>query len=50
VLRFVHFDPQDLLAAYRAKVAQATWLEPGQRETCLAELSTGLEGYTYLED
>ena len=50
VLRFVHFDPQDLLAAYRAKVAQATWLEPGQRETCLAELRAGLEGYTYLED
>jgi arginine decarboxylase len=50
VLRFVHFDPQDLLAAYRAKVAQATWLEPGQRDTCLAELSAGLEGYTYLED
>jgi arginine decarboxylase len=50
VLRFVHFDPQDLLAAYRAKVAQATWLEPGQRETCLAELTAGLEGYTYLED
>ncbi len=50
VLRFVHFDPQDLLAAYRAKVEQATWLEPAQREACLAELSAGLEGYTYLED
>jgi len=50
VLRYVHFDPEDLLATYRNKVAAATWLEPAARERCMEELSAGLEGYTYLED
>jgi arginine decarboxylase len=50
VLRFVHFNPEDLLAAYRQKVAAATWLNAGERERCLQELAAGLEGYTYLED
>ncbi len=50
VLRFVHFDPEDLLAAYRAKVSAATWLDAKSRDTYLTELAAGLEGYTYLED
>jgi arginine decarboxylase len=50
VLRFVSFNPEDLLASYQSKVAAATWLNVTERETCLRELSEGLEGYTYLED
>jgi arginine decarboxylase len=50
VLRFVHFDPEDLLAAYRQKVSAATWLDAKARDTYLTELAAGLEGYTYLED
>jgi arginine decarboxylase len=49
VLRFVHFEPQELLAAYREKVAAAR-VEESERETLLGELAAGLEGYTYLED
>lgn len=50
VLRFVHFDPEDLLAAYRQKVSQATWLDAKSRVSYLSELAAGLEGYTYLEN
>jgi arginine decarboxylase len=50
VLRYVQFDPQDLLAAYRSKIAAADWLAAAEREAYLDELATGLEGYTYLED
>lgn len=50
VLRYVHFDPENLLAAYREKVAKATGLDRERRESFLKELSAGLEGYTYLED
>src|SRR5207237_8973784 len=50
VLRFVHFDAEDLLAAYRQKVSAATWLDAKCREICITELAAGLEGYTYLED
>jgi arginine decarboxylase len=50
VLRFVHFDPEDLLTAYRQKVSAATWLDAKSRNTYLTELAAGLEGYTYLED
>jgi arginine decarboxylase len=49
VLRFVHFDPKDLLAAYREKVAAAPNLDAKARETYLQELAAGLDGYTYLE-
>jgi arginine decarboxylase len=49
VLRFVHFDPEDLLAAYRKKVSGATWLDAKARDSYLKELADGLEGYTYLE-
>jgi arginine decarboxylase len=50
VLRFVHFEPEVLLSAYRDKVAAASWLNEADRAVCLSELSAGLEGYTYLED
>lgn len=50
VLRFVHFNPEDLLATYRQKVSAATWLDAKARDTYLTELAAGLEGYTYLED
>ena len=50
VLRFVNFEPDDLRAAYRAKVGAITGLDETQRRALLAELEGGLEGYTYLED
>ncbi len=50
VLRYVHFDPEDLLAAYREKVDRASGFDRERRESFLKELSAGLEGYTYLED
>lgn len=49
VLRYVHFDPENLLDAYKAKLAAAE-LDPGQSEQFLHELAEGLRGYTYLED
>ena len=49
VLRYVHFDPEPLMAAYQEKIARAG-LTPEQREYYLAELSGGLQGYTYLEE
>jgi arginine decarboxylase len=50
VLRFVHFAPDELLAAYRTRVDAAADLSAAQRAQYLAELTAGLEGYTYLED
>jgi arginine decarboxylase len=50
VLRYVHFDAEDLLAAYREKVRQAPDLDASRRASYLKELAAGLEGYTYLED
>jgi arginine decarboxylase len=50
VLRFVHFAPEELLAAYHAKVDAAAELTAAQRKSYLGELKAGLEGYTYLED
>lgn len=50
VLRYVHFDPEDLLKAYREKVGAARELNAEQREKFLGELTAGLDGYTYLED
>ena len=49
VLRYVHFEPQELLADYRVRVEAATGLSAAQRESYLAELTAGIEGYTYLE-
>lgn len=50
VLRAVHFDPEQILAAYREKTEQASWLSAAERQAYLRELAAGLDGYTYLED
>ncbi|MEX2164405.1 MAG: hypothetical protein WD823_09205 [Sulfuricaulis sp.] len=50
VLRYVHFNADDLLASYRAKIERAKSLSPRNREAYLTELAEGLKGYTYLED
>lgn len=50
VLRYVQFEGEDLLAAYRTKIAQAAGLSEAQRREYLAALEGGLTGYTYLED
>jgi arginine decarboxylase len=49
VLRYVHFEPGDLLQRYRNKIDAATTLDPYQRSQFLKELEEGLKGYTYLE-
>ncbi len=49
LLRYVHFQPEAMLAAYRDKIAAAD-LGAAQRKVYLAALEAGLRGYTYLED
>ncbi len=49
VLRYVHFDPADLMAAYQRKVQQAD-LKPERRQEILEALQAGIDGYTYLEE
>ena len=49
VLRYVNFDPVDLLQRYRAKI-DATSLTSRVKEQIFADLEAGLHGYTYLED
>ncbi|MDX1823083.1 MAG: biosynthetic arginine decarboxylase, partial [Thiohalomonadales bacterium] len=49
VLRYVHFNPDDLLEQYRAKLEQ-TELSEMQQQQYWEELGAGLHGYTYLED
>jgi arginine decarboxylase len=49
VLRYVHIDSGELLAAYRRRV-EGAGIAPPQRDEILGELEAGLEGYTYLED
>lgn len=49
VLRYVHIDAAELRGIYRARL-QAGELSTEERARCLAELSAGLDGYTYLED
>ena len=49
VLRYVHFNAEDLLQTFRSKIETAQ-LEPVQRQSFLRELQEGLSGYTYLED
>ncbi len=50
VLRYVHFNPEDILTAYRTKIEAAGWLGASQRDAYLAEIRQGLSGYTYLEE
>jgi arginine decarboxylase len=49
LLRYVHFEPEALLAAYRDKLATAR-LSEMERTAYLAELEAGLQGSTYLEE
>ena len=49
VLRYVHFEPEELLRLYREKIAAAD-ITDAQRASHLHELEEGLKGYTYLED
>jgi len=49
VLRFVTFDAQELLDAYRRKVEGAD-LSVSERKAFMSDLQAGLGGYTYLED
>lgn len=48
VLRYVHFNPDELLELYRNKLGQTNLSEDQQAEY-LEELGAGLHGYTYLE-
>ncbi|OEY66465.1 biosynthetic arginine decarboxylase [Marinobacter sp. X15-166B] len=49
VLRYVNFEPQELLQAYQAKF-RASDLDGDRQQALMAELESGLSGYTYLED
>lgn len=49
VLRYVNFEPEALLTAYRQKFSNSGLPQPQQTDL-LAELAAGLEGYTYLEE
>ncbi|WP_091812762.1 biosynthetic arginine decarboxylase [Marinobacter mobilis] len=49
VLRYVNFEPDALLQAYRRKFAHSD-LTAESQEALLTELENGLYGYTYLED
>jgi arginine decarboxylase len=49
LLRFVHFDPDRLMMAYRAKI-NAAHIDAKRQAALLRELEAGLRGYTYLED
>ena len=49
VLRYVHFEPDDLLAAYRRQLSTST-LDAATQAAYLRELEEGLQGYTYLEE
>ena len=48
VLRYVHFDTDDMMSRYRQKVMNSN-LSNDQAESYLAELENGLRGYTYFE-
>jgi arginine decarboxylase len=49
LLRYVEFDPAQLLARYRDKIA-AAGLEVEEQTAYQQFLASGLEGYTYLEE
>jgi len=48
LLRYVHFDPNTLLASYRSKIAAAALPEEEQARL-LAHMEAGLQAYTYLD-
>jgi len=49
LLRYVHFEPKDLLAQCRRKLATAV-SDSDRQKMLLREIEAGLIGYTYLED
>jgi len=49
LLRYVHFEPETLLQAYRRKVKSSA-LPTAQQMLFLETLEAGLQGYTYLEE
>jgi len=49
LLRYVHFDPDELAQNYRAKIDAAD-LHGRDKQTCLQALLSGLTGYSYLQD
>jgi arginine decarboxylase len=49
MLRYVDFDPKDILNAYRNKLAASTLAKETQKHY-LEELTLGLSGYSYLEE
>jgi arginine decarboxylase len=49
VLRYVHYDTDEFIAAYKAKL-HAAKLNTTLRDSYFTELRAGLTGYTYLEE
>ncbi len=49
MLRYVDFDPKDILTAYRNKLADSGLAKDTQKQY-LEELTLGLSGYSYLEE
>jgi arginine decarboxylase len=49
VLKYVQFDPQDLIATFRRKVQNAHGLTRAEANAFIADYIDGLAGYTYLE-
>ena len=49
LLRYVHFEPEALITAYKSKMASAR-ISIERRQSYLYELAEGLKGYTYLEE
>jgi len=49
LLRYVHFDPDELAQNYRAKIAAAD-LPAQEKQDCLDALLSGMSGYSYLQD
>jgi len=49
LLRYVHFDPEELLQRFRARLAERD-LPQAEHEALLAAIEAGLSAYTYLQE
>lgn len=49
LLRYVHFEPETLMQAYREKIARSN-LDTATQQDFLDTLAQGLKGYTYFEE
>jgi len=49
LLRYVHFDPENLIASLRLQL-QASQASESEQQQMLAELTEGMHGYSYFED